>query len=423
MMVEKKLGAVLLSGLMIGPILGSGIVLLPPMVYETAGDWAILAWGLIMVVSFFFAFLFGQLSVQFPGDAGVANAVEYAFGIHIKRLTALFLIGAVCFGPVAVLTVAAKYIHPLHEIPLEIIEGGLLIVGTGLLLKNVTSVGRIAFVISTSVAGVLFVSSIYSLAMYPKRQLLETSFSLSNFGYSLLLLFWILVGWEIIGNYSAEIHHPAKTIPRAVMYSATTIMVVSLTVAAGIQWINPTAVGVEQVSVTMIILPLFGRLSVLFMSIITASLCMTTYMLVLGGVSRLIASQAEAHLFPAILGKRSTQQVPIAALLALVGIHSLVFAALALDWFTLEQIVAVANGFFLSNALCGLLAAIRIFPGRFMKIVATLLACMFVVILLFSSPIVLIVIGVLTIYFVWKQLTTQNTCSQMSMEVDFENGL
>ena len=41
----------------------------------------------------------------------------------------------------------------------------------------------------------------------------------ARFGYGLLLLFWTVVGWEIIGNYSAEIRDPGRTIPRSVALS------------------------------------------------------------------------------------------------------------------------------------------------------------------------------------------------------------
>lgn len=60
-MESKKLGPFLLSGLIIGPILGSGIIILPPLVHQTAGDYALVAWMIMMVMSFLFAFLFGNL--------------------------------------------------------------------------------------------------------------------------------------------------------------------------------------------------------------------------------------------------------------------------------------------------------------------------------------------------------------------------
>ena len=54
--MDKKIGWIKFSGLIIGPILGSGIILLPTMVYEKAGFWSLPAWVLISVLGLFFAF-------------------------------------------------------------------------------------------------------------------------------------------------------------------------------------------------------------------------------------------------------------------------------------------------------------------------------------------------------------------------------
>ncbi len=75
-MKQHKMGAITLSGLLIGPILGSGILILPTIVFNIAKDWAILAWVSIIAVSFIVAFIFGFISIQFPGDGGITNAIE-----------------------------------------------------------------------------------------------------------------------------------------------------------------------------------------------------------------------------------------------------------------------------------------------------------------------------------------------------------
>ena len=88
--MEKKIGWLLLSGLIIGPIMGTGIILLPPLVYQVAGVWALPAWVVMVCVSFFFAFIFSSLTILSPGDAGVANAIEKAFGKQVKLLASFY---------------------------------------------------------------------------------------------------------------------------------------------------------------------------------------------------------------------------------------------------------------------------------------------------------------------------------------------
>ncbi len=54
--MANKIGWIRFSGLIIGPILGSGIILLPTLVHEKAGFWALPAWGLISALGLLFCF-------------------------------------------------------------------------------------------------------------------------------------------------------------------------------------------------------------------------------------------------------------------------------------------------------------------------------------------------------------------------------
>lgn len=80
-MNRKKIGPFLLSGLMIGPILGSGIILLPPpLAYGKLGTGSIWSWVTIMGLGAIFAMIFSKLSILHPGDGGMTIAIEQAMG-------------------------------------------------------------------------------------------------------------------------------------------------------------------------------------------------------------------------------------------------------------------------------------------------------------------------------------------------------
>ncbi|NHZ48400.1 amino acid permease, partial [Desulfovibrio sp. XJ01] len=115
-MRSAQLGPWLLAGLIVGPVLGSGIIILPPVVLGVAGAWALPAWLVMIAVGVVFALVFGELSVLFPGDGGVSVAVGHAFGPQGRRLASLYLVVAVLFGPVAVLLTGVRYL-PLGGLP------------------------------------------------------------------------------------------------------------------------------------------------------------------------------------------------------------------------------------------------------------------------------------------------------------------
>ncbi|MBO1582595.1 APC family permease [Bacillus sp. XF8] len=401
-MRKKKLGPVLLSGLIIGPILGSGIILLPPLIYKTTGDYAIIAWLLIMGVGFLFASLFGKLSIHFPSESGVAHAVDQAFGPSMKQLTSIFFIIAGCLGPTAVLMTASQYItalFPNFKVPLEGL--GVLLMGICvlILLLDISSIGKVSFIFSTAATVLLLSGGISSIPHFRSEQLFQTQFSFEDFGYSILLLFWALVGWEIIGNYSMDVKNRKKTIPQAIAISTLTVTIVCLVVAGATQWIEISGSNQENLRITSILATLFGEFAIPLIAFITTVLCMSTYLLVVGGVSRLIASETKHITKLSKLSYRTKSNVPTYSLLLLIGIHAIVFICLYNHLITVEQIVAIANAFFICNAICGIFAAYKLLPGLFNKVLSSSLIVCFLIILSFSSFWILISIGVLVAFY------------------------
>lgn len=400
-MQSKKLGPLLLSGLMIGPILGSGIIILPPLAYETAGNWAFPAWCLIIVFGFFFARIFGQLTLLFPGEAGVSMAVDHAFGKKARKITGYYLMGAVLFGPVAVMLTAAKYLP--FEINTSLAAMVIVTIGSLLLLKETAFIGKISLVLSTIAALTLLSGGITTciLDLTPEAFTLH-DFGDSRFGYTMLLLFWTLVGWEVVGSYSGDVIHPEKTIPKAVNYSVIVIALVTLCVAAAIQGVANHPLNSLE-GVTSIIEPIFGGFSGYFMSFLTLSLCVTTYLLFVGGVARLMAAFSDNSDLPALFSRRSASGAPVYAILFLTFFYYLVLLAVYNNILDVAGIVALADGFFLANALIGLFAAIKLIKAPLTRGMTVILSCIFIMILFHSSLIILGIIGLMAVWVYGKK--------------------
>lgn len=393
------MGPFLLSGLMIGPILGSGIIILPPLVHSIAGNWAIVAWLLIVCTSFVFASIFSQLAVLYPGNAGVALAIEEAFGLRIKILTSFYLVGAVLFGPVAVMLTMTEYLHLSSTHAVFTLAAAFTVGCSLLLLCQIQWVGKVALVLSTLAATTLFLGGLVTLLFHRTPELHFSSFSGPTFGYSLLLLFWTIVGWEVVGNYSADVRCPEKTIGRATRISAIVIGIVTLTVASAIQYIEPQLIAGNNLTVTSIITPLFGEVSAVIMATLTCALCITTYLLFVGGVARLISSLATDGHLPSTLALRTKSRAPVGAIVFLTTLHILVLSVVCLGYARVEDLVAIADGFFIANACIGLLAACKLLESKSVKGGAGALAVLFTVIFLQGDTMVILLISAMALFF------------------------
>ncbi|UZP67991.1 APC family permease [Desulfovibrio mangrovi] len=401
-MKNGKLGPFMLSGLMVGPVLGSGIFILPPLVQQAAGEWAVPAWLVTVFLNAVFAFVFGFLSIQFPGNGGVADAIAHVFGARAKRLASYYLISAVIFGPAAVLLTIAQYL-PLPW--LDTVPGGrmgvalcLVPFGFILLLQRIRAIGTIALVVSSVSAVLLFAGSVLVVLTYGEGMPLvprPASFDAGVFGHSLLMLFWIIVGWEVVGNYSGDVDGPKRTIPRAVMGSVAAVTAVELCVAFAMQ-----AQAVPQQAgygVARMLYPMFGPYGGLVCSLLVTALCVTTYLMFVGGVARLMASLADDGALPAAFGK-TRGGVPVVSVAALCLMQAGSLVACLSGLARLESLVAIASGFFLANALIGIGTGIVMLSRMWKRVCAALLAVVLLVVFGQSEWFVLFAVGVLAIW-------------------------
>lgn len=389
--MEKKIGSFLLSGLMIGPILGSGIIILPPLAYQTAGTMAFYAWCLTALLGIIFARVFARMTMLLPGDTGVAAAVEQAFGKKARILTGYYLIGAVLFGPVAVMLTASSYLTLFSN---QALTAAILVVGcTFFLLRDTVFLSKVSLVLSSLAALTLLAGSILTLVFnFDTQAFTINEFSPDTLGSTMLLLFWSLVGWEVVGNYSGHVRNPEKTIPRAVALSLVVIGAVSLSVAAATQLVD------AEINITAVISPLFGRFSPLLMSVLTLALCLTTYLMFVGGVARMISGFASTSDLPQIFARKSSSGAPIVSVLFLSLFFLAVLTATGFGMLDTAKIVTLADGFFLANVLIGLGAAFVLFKSASSRCMILALITVFTIILLHSSPAVLCTLLLLPVW-------------------------
>ncbi|QKF81318.1 APC family permease [Halarcobacter ebronensis] len=394
---HKKLNALTLSGLIIGPILGSGVILLPPMLYNMIGNYSLIIWAIILLLGFIFALVFGKLATLYPGDGGVSLATKAALGKKYQLLTSFYLICAVFFGPVAVLLIAAKFIQEYFpNTSLEVLAFFVYVITYFLLLIRISFLGKLMLIVTSAITIIFLFSSINILFTTDHFSLNIHNISFEEFGYSFILVFWAIVGWEVIGNYSNEVEN-SITLTKAVVFSAIVVSLVYILMTLAICFGEfPKD---EEFKLLFLIEPIFGKYSNIILSTISNILCIGTLILFVGGVSRLITSLQLTK----ISSKVSKNGVPIGALNILSIIYIITLFLVYIDYLTLDNLVAFADGFFIANAIIGLITAIVLFDRGILKYGAIFLTLLFFAILLFSNIFILITIFALLAFTYLKK--------------------
>jgi len=398
-MANKKLNTFTLSGLIVGPILGSGVILLPPLIYNMVENYSLFVWLIILILGFAFALIFAKLAILFPGEAGVSLATKEAMGEKYQLLTSFYLILAVFFGPVAVLLIAGDFIQSYFpNINLAVLALGIYIITYCLLLVKIDFLGKLMLIVSTAVALIFLISSIQILLQTQNFTFNLPQMNIEKIGYSFLLIFWSIVGWEVIGNYSNDVKD-TKTLKNSVIFSAISVSIIYFLITLAICFADFPEKNIEPFKLIWLIQPLFGAYSNIILASISLILCIGTLILFVGGVARLISSLSSKK--SNFLTKRTSKYLkngtPIGALNCLAFIHMITLFLVYIQILTLDDLVAYADGFFIANAIIGLYTAIILFDKSFLKYSAFILCILFFSILLFSNIYILATILLLFI--------------------------
>ena len=392
--MKPRLNTWTLGGLIVGPVLGSGIILLPPLAYDRLGDQSVWAWLIILALGVGFAAVFIAMTLRTHSDSGIASLVARERGATWGALASNFLTGAVVFGAVPVLLTAAQ-LWPAPwslGLPTVILAAIFLVITVGLLLAGLTTISGLTLTLSLVTAALLLVGSSVALLTAPKIVLPLPEFSLPNLGQTLLLLFWAIVGWEVVANYSKEVRDPGRTIPRAAAVSLVLVTLVYLAVSVTLQTLAPTAT--RPVTMALVLTPLLGALAGPVTGVLATGLCLCTILMFTGAVTRMTFQRARGGELPGWLGRGNPAHAPVVPILVLGGTSTAFLCLVGLKWVDLSFLVSLANLFFLGNALLGLSAAWSILNRGAWRPLVVLLAILLAVLISQGNPVGWIAVAV-----------------------------
>ncbi len=229
--LKREIGVWGLVANSINIVVGAGIFVLPAIVAERLGTASVLAYGLCGVLIVLMMLCFAEIGSRITVTGGAYAYIEVAFGRFPGFLTTnVFIFGAAIMANAAVANALADtlaYFLPVFKIQLIRIALFVAMFGSFAWL-NIKGVKQGMFLVKFNTVAkltpLLFIVLFGWLSFSPSNLSWTSTPSLADLGKVSLILLFAFVGIETGLNVSGEVKNPQKTIPKGIMLSAFSVV-------------------------------------------------------------------------------------------------------------------------------------------------------------------------------------------------------
>lgn len=230
--MNKTIGLYQGIALYVTAILGSGVLFISGATASVAGPASLLAWSVVIVLSFPLAYSFACLSREYPDAGGTATFVRLSFGYHLGNMVGWFYFVCATVGQTIVSLTGAFYvINALNLSPVytTLVAFIILLIGGLTNYYGLRVSGRVALFISFCLILLLLSAVILSLPRIEWTNFEPFSpFGWKAVGTAITMIFWSFFGWEAICSLSNEFKNPEKNIVKSTLISAVIIGIIFL---------------------------------------------------------------------------------------------------------------------------------------------------------------------------------------------------
>ena len=309
----------------IASVLGSGILVVPGLAARTAGAGSLIAWALLSLACYPYAFTFSSLSARKPESGGIYSFAKEAFGHGTSSMTSWLFVAWVALGAPAITLAAGAYLSyaiPMSGPEIFAVAAGILFVAYGINLRGIRLSGRVQVALVIAMVAIIALSvgasspDIRTSNFFP---LLPNGFL--SIGVASALIVWSYLGYENVSNIAEEFQNPKRDFGRSVTISVIIISAVYMAVAVTVVGTGAYRSGGGVTPFAEMMSNVFGSYGGLAVSILAVVIIFSTVNAYTAGVGRIIYAAASDGNLPRFLGKLDPKTgVPRRALLALLGV-------------------------------------------------------------------------------------------------------
>ena len=355
--------------LYVSSVLGAGVLVIPGLAAQAAGPASLLAWALLSVASYPFAYTFSRLSARNPESGGIYSFAREAFGDRAAAVAAWLFVAWAITGAPAISLAAGSYVAssvPLTRPEVFLVAGLLLVMSFSINYCGIRLSGRV------QLASVAVIVSVLSFAVVASAGSVRASNfapflpnGVASVGVAAALIVWSFLGYENVSNVAEEFENPKRDFNRSVAVSVLLISVLYLAVAVATVGTGAYESGGGITPFSTLMSSILGASGGLVISALAVVIIFSTVNAYVAGMARIVYAAARDGSFPGALAKVNPKTgVPGRSVLALL---SLVLASLFVFYvldFPIQPAFLATSGSAIMTYVIGSAAGIRLLKEK-----------------------------------------------------------
>jgi amino acid efflux transporter len=222
----------------VAAVLGPGVLSLPGLAERAAGPSALIAWGVLIVLSWPMAETFGRLGARHPGTGGVLDYCDEAFGSRCAVAVGRCFWFAIPVGTPAAAVMAGEYVGAATgggRLQAALIGIALTVIVAAVNLGRVTTTARLQLVL-TGVLAVFLVLCVAGSLSGARTANLHPFVEHGGSGVvrAIGILVWGFAGWEALASLSGSFRSPRRDLVPAARIAVTVVGLLYAAIAVAV---------------------------------------------------------------------------------------------------------------------------------------------------------------------------------------------
>lgn len=349
----------------VSSVLGAGILVIPGLAARAAGAGSLLAWVLLSVASYPFAYTFANLSARNPESGGIYSFAKEAFGRSTSTMTAWLFVTWVILGAPAITLAAGSYLaysFPISGPGTFAVAAGIILSAYGTNLRGIRWSGRVQVAVVASMIAIL----VFAVAA-SSPGIRVSSFSpflpggIASVGVASALIVWSYLGYENVSNIAEEFKDPRRDFARSVSISVLVISALYIAVAFTVVGTGAYTAGGGVTPFAEMMSKIFGSYGGVAVSLFAVVVIFSTVNAYTAGMARVVYSAARDGSLPRALGTIDPKTgVPRRALIALFALIMASLVAFYLMRVDLQSAFLATSGAAVLTYVVGSASGVRL---------------------------------------------------------------